>query len=293
MKYKIKHITRYFYESDVVYSHNQSHLIPRNTPYQNCLTHEFEINPHPDDRATRIDVFGNLVAYFSLQIPHREFTVSSSSVVDVAEPDEPDTEFSGLTLENVQALMQQQADPETRLAADFVLDSPFVKRTGDLYNYASPVLRPEQPLLVAVNELMRKIFTEFEFDPGFTDTATPLESVLLHKRGVCQDFAHLAIACLRSHGLAARYVSGYLETEPPPGQPKLVGADASHAWFAVYLPGAGWLGFDPTNNIVPMGRHITLAWGRDYTDVTPLKGVIYGGGRHSINVSVDVSAVQD
>ena len=140
---------------------------------------------------------------------------------------------------------------------------------------------------------MQRIYTEFKYDPEFSTLATPLKEVLEHRSGVCQDFAHLAIGCLRSQGLAARYVSGYIETEPPPGKERLVGADASHAWFSVFQPGVGWLDFDPTNNQIPGERHITVAWGRDYADVTPLKGVAFGGGEHELKVSVDVLAIPE
>jgi len=158
----------------------------------------------------------------------------------------------------------------------------------ELADYAQASFLPNRPLVDVVRDLMQRIFTDFVYDPTFTTIATPLSEVLAHRRGVCQDFAHLAIGCLRAYGIAARYISGYVETLPEPGKPRLIGADASHAWFAVYIPSAGWLEFDPTNNKMPHDQHITLAWGRDYADVTPLKGIAFGGGQHTLSVSVDV-----
>jgi transglutaminase-like putative cysteine protease len=175
-----------------------------------------------------------------------------------------------------------------------MLNSPMVQQHTDLADYATPSFSDDRPFLSAVMDLTQRIFADFSYDPQFSDVATPLADVLKHKRGVCQDFAHLAIGCLRSLGYPARYVSGYLETLPAAGQEKLIGADATHAWFAVYSPGEGWYEFDPTNNKMTTEQHITTAWGRDYSDVSPLKGVIFGGG-HSpqLQVSVDVQRVQE
>jgi transglutaminase-like putative cysteine protease len=161
-------------------------------------------------------------------------------------------------------------------------------RTRELQSYAERSFAEGRPIVEAVYDLMERIHRDFTYDPHFTTLATPLSEVLKHRRGVCQDFAHLAIGCLRTQGLAAKYISGYIETLPPPGQEKLIGADASHAWFSVFVPDTGWLDFDPTNNQMPMDQHITLAWGRDYSDVTPLKGVIFGGGKHDLKVQVHV-----
>jgi len=176
-------------------------------------------------------------------------------------------------------------------ASQFVLDSPTVVVNDLILDYALKSFPPGRPLIDAVHDLMQRIFHEFNYDPEFSTIATPLKDVLEHRSGVCQDFAHLAIGCMRSMGLAARYVSGYIETEPPPGKERLVGADASHAWFSAYLPEHGWLDFDPTNNQLPGERHITVAWGRDFADVTPLKGVAFGSGEHELKVSVDVLAI--
>ena len=187
-----------------------------------------------------------------------------------------------------EAVAQAACWRENWRVCQFVLDSPFVKRDPALADYARETFAPGRSLIEAVAELNRRIFEEFSYDPHFTTLATPLEVVLAERRGVCQDFAHLGLGCLRTLGLAARYVSGYLETLPPAGQPRLEGADASHAWLAVWVPGAGWAEFDPTNGLMPGSRHITLAWGRDYGDVAPLKGVTSGGGAHTLTVGVDV-----
>ncbi len=179
-------------------------------------------------------------------------------------------------------------DPDAITATEFVLDSPLIEITEQLRAYAQPSFSPQRPQVEVVYDLMQRIHQNFEFRPGFTDTSTPLAEVLEHRRGVCQDFAHLGIGCLRSMGLPARYVSGYIETLPPPGKEKLQGADASHAWFGVYVPGFGWIDFDPTNNQVPSDQHVVVAFGRDFSDVTPIKGVIFGAGQHELSVAVDV-----
>ena len=171
------------------------------------------------------------------------------------------------------------------------LDSPFVAVRPAFREYAEPSFLPGRPLLEAVADLNERIYREFKYDPHFTTVATPLDEVLSERRGVCQDFAHLAIACLRSLGLAARYVSGYILTVPPPGRPRLVGADASHAWLSVFVPGLGWADFDPTNDLLPDLQHVTLAWGRDFSDISPLRGVILGGGEQKIDVRVTVEPI--
>jgi transglutaminase-like putative cysteine protease len=191
--------------------------------------------------------------------------------------------------EDVRTFLQAGRDDTTLDAYQYAFDSPYVARGAELAEFAAPSFAPGRPLLDALLDLSQRIHAEFHYDPEATVTATPLKEVLELRRGVCQDFAHLAIGCLRSVGLAARYISGYLLTNPPPGQAKLVGADASHAWLAVYFPEHGWLEVDPTNNLMPHDRHIVLAWGRDYDDVSPIKGVILGGGQHTVTVAVDVT----
>jgi transglutaminase-like putative cysteine protease len=219
-------------------------------------------------------------------------TVTATSDVLLTAPGPPEsTLFDGAvgrSWESVRERLRCDRSATIIAAAQFLFDSPMISVDELLANYVRPSFPPGKPLDAAVHDLMQRIYHEFTYDPEFSSLATPLKEVILHRRGVCQDFAHLAIGCLRAQGLAARYVSGYIETEPPAGKARLVGADASHAWSSVYDPDSGWLDFDPTNNQLPRDRHITLAWGRDYTDVTPLKGVVFGGGKHALRVAVDV-----
>lgn len=305
MKYRITHSTVYNYSQPVGLCQNEARLQPRDFWRQRCESCHFEITPEPMDFREFVDYFGNRVVYFAVQQPHRQLAVTAISEVTLFPApccdgypslsweqirdwlQDPAGSASGLRLS--QARPQDQDVEQALLEARYhLLDSPMIAAGSELADYARPSFQPERPLLDVVRDLMQRIYADFTYDPAFTTIATPLSEVLRHRRGVCQDFAHLAIGCLRSFGLAARYVSGYVETQPPPGEERLIGADASHAWFAVYLPGDGWLEFDPTHNKVPFDRHITLAWGRDFSDVTPLKGIVYGGGQHGLSVSVDV-----
>jgi len=288
MNYRIVHITEYSYSGSVGLCHNEARLKPRNLSHQTCLSSYVTINPPPLDFHDRVDFFGNIISYFSIQQPHEKLTITATSEVSIS-PERDLFESSGnVPWEKVAERLQSERTPDILDALQYTLDSPMVESNANLAEYALQSFIPGTPMMQAVKELMQRIFTDFTYDPEFTSIATPLSEVLEHRRGVCQDFAHLAIACIRSQGLAARYVSGYLETLPPPGKQKLVGADASHAWFSVYIPDAGWVDFDPTNNQIPMDRHITVAWGRDFNDVTPLKGIAFGGGQHKLDVSVDV-----
>jgi transglutaminase-like putative cysteine protease len=238
---------------------------------------------------TRTDCFGNQFLQFSIEKDHRELELSITSTIEVKDVETNINLDFGNPCSYVKYLLENTKSIDCVNAREFMLDSLMVHAQPYLADYAAPSFAEDRPFLSAVMELTQRIFTDFTYDPEFSDIATPLAEVFKHKRGVCQDFAHFAIGCLRSLGYPARYVSGYLETLPPPGEEKLVGADATHAWFAVYSPGEGWFEFDPTNNKVTGEQHITTAWGRDYSDVTPLKGVIFGGG-HSpqLFVSVDV-----
>jgi transglutaminase-like putative cysteine protease len=288
MKYRITHQTVYNYSEPASLCHNEAHLIPRDDTTQKCLTHQLRIEPSPAIQQNRQDFFGNRVTYFSIQTPHQVLTITASSEVEI--------QHSGLiplltdcpAWEQVREQLQHRLEPEILAARELVLDSPFIATNEVLRAYATSSFTSQRPILDAAYHLMNRIYTEFTYDPHFTTIITPLLEVLEHRRGVCQDFAHLMIGCLRSIGLAARYVSGYLETLPPPGQEKLQGSDASHAWLTVYVPHYGWVDFDPTNNQIPTCQHITTAWGRDYSDVTPLKGIIFGGGEHTLTVAVDV-----
>jgi len=287
MNYSVTHHTVYRYSSTVVLCHSEARLGPRETAWQRVYGHRVEIRPTPALTMERLDFFGNRVRYFSVRDIHQTLEVTAVSEVQVGK-----REFSESTRspawETAWQSLREDPDPEIREARQFTLASPFIPAHRALKDYVQSSFPPGRPLLEAVLDLTRRIYREFSYDPRFTTLATPLAVVIENRRGVCQDFAHLGIGCLRSLGLAARYISGYLETRPPPGRPRLVGADASHAWLAVYLPGQGWAEFDPTNNCMPGERHITLGWGRDYGDVAPLKGVMSGGGSHTLKVAVDV-----
>lgn len=287
MKYRITHTTRYGYQDKVPLCQNQGCLAPRDTPAQTCRRSRLVIRPRPVIVEEHQDDFGNRVHYFAVETPHTELSVIAVSQIETNLPALPDLATSP-PWETVRDNLREDFTPAGLEARWFALDSPFIATTPEITDFARAVFPPGRPLLEAANALMDKIFTEFTYDPGFTTLVTPLHEVLEHKRGVCQDFAHLMIAALRGLGLPARYVSGYLETLPPPGQVKLQGADASHAWAAVYCPLHGWVDFDPTNNVIPREQHITTAWGRDYHDVTPLRGIIYGGGAHTLTVGVNV-----
>ncbi len=300
MKYRITHSTCYQYSQPVGLCQNEARLQPRDFWRQQCQSSRFEISPEPGDFHERQDFFGNRVAYFAIQQAHQRLVVTAVSEVTVFPRQSCDDLANLISWEQVRDLLQggqaqlqtqsqQQGGYDELLDAKlYVLDSPMVISSTELAAYAQSSFLPNRPLVQVVADLMQRIHIDFTYAPSTTTIATPLSEVLHFRRGVCQDFAHLAIGCLRSFGIAARYVSGYVETQPEPGKRRLVGADASHAWFAVYVPGTGWLEFDPTNNKQPFDQHITLAWGRDYTDVTPLKGIAFGGGSHTLSVSVDV-----
>ncbi len=307
MKYRITHTTLYQYSQPVGLCQNEARLKPRNFWRQSCDNSVIDINPSPTDFHDRIDYFGNSVVYFTVPQPHTQLSVTSTSEVNVFPKQGTHDLFNQMSWEQVRNLLQetpaqsqlqnqqgqtldqtQKHAQELMLAKQCFLDSPMLTITPELAVYAKPSFQPNRLLVDVVDDLMRRIYQDFIYDPTFTTIATPLSDVLKFRRGVCQDFAHLAIGCLRSYGIAARYISGYVETLTEPGKQRLVGADASHAWFSVYVPTIGWLDFDPTNNIIPSDQHITLAWGRDYSDVTPLKGIAFGGGQHSLSVSVDV-----
>lgn len=289
MKYRVTHSTQYEYSEDVTLCHNISHLLPRNTPRQNCRLSELRINPLPAKTNEWSDLFGNRLASFTIQKPHSQLTVTAISEVEViAGGSLLDAAFP-VSWEQAVEYMKSATETEALDARLYILESEFIEFSSDVENYSKLSFPPNRSLLDAVEDLMQRIYRDYKYDPEFSTIATPLEEVIRHRKGVCQDFAHLAIACLRMQGIAARYVSGYLETMPPEGEEKLVGADASHAWFSVYAPHQGWIDFDPTNAQIPAEQHITAAWGRDYADVAPLKGVIFGGGKkHKLQVAVDV-----
>jgi transglutaminase-like putative cysteine protease len=290
--YRIVHQTRYVYNATVTFCHNEVRLLPRAVPNQICRQARLLVNPPPTALRERTDFFGNRVAYFAVQQPHEALTVTASSEVAVQPAEPPDPEGSP-PWEAVRDLLARRTDSEVVEARQYTFDSPLVSASAALRDYAAPSFPEGRPVLAGARDLMERIHRDFEFVPGFTSVATPLTHVLKHRRGVCQDFAQVAVGALRALGLAARYVSGYLETLPPPGQEKLQGADVSHAWYSVWSPDAGWTDFDPTNDLLPRDRHIVTGWGRDYLDVTPVKGVVFSGGGHDLIVSVDVERVEE
>ena len=294
MNFKVTHITHYLYSEPVGTCHNEARLIPCNTRNQICHSSQINVSPLTSDYRERTDFFGNRVTYFAINTSHTELKVTAVSSVETQSNSIDDTMLQQLPAwEEVVTQVSEAKDNGTLNAQQFCYNSPMIIATPDMSEYARPSFSKNRPVTDAINDLVERIHRDFTYDPQFTTIATPLQDVLKHRRGVCQDFAQVAIACLRSLGLPARYVSGYLETIPPAGQQRLVGADASHAWFSVYIPNLGWVDYDPTNNLMPMDQHITVAIGRDYQDVTPLKGVIFGGGEHELSVSVDVQRVED
>jgi transglutaminase-like putative cysteine protease len=287
MKLKIVHRTRYVYGEPVTTSHHEARLTPRDSPNQRTLSHEILVRPVPESRRRRFDYFGNRAVHFSLSEPHRELEVLAESVVEMKPLREPSLDASP-AWERVRDRLRGDRRRDALDAYEMTLESEHVPALPALFAYAAPSFTPGRPVLAAARHLMSRIHRDFSYDPRATDVSTPLSEVLQQRRGVCQDFAHLAIGCMRSHGLAARYVSGYLVTHPPPGAPRLVGADASHAWFAAFVPEYGWVDFDPTNDVLPSSEHVTMALGRDFADVTPIRGVILGGVQHRLDVAVDV-----
>lgn len=290
MKYRIVHTTGYSYSAPASLSQNELFLYPRDTPSQQVLESRFSIDPEPQYMHHRFDYFGNSVYVFMVQHPHNELSMSATSIVQTRRPVTPAV---GATLpwEMVAQRLATHLQPLELEASQFIFASPLITVNSEARAYAQQSFAPGTPVLEGAADLVRRIFTEFSYDKNASTVDTTVEQVLINRKGVCQDFAHLAISCLRALGLAARYVSGYLETIPPPGKPKLVGADASHAWISVFIPDFGWVDLDPTNNLICNETYITVAWGRDYGDVAPVKGVVMGGGVHSLSVTVDVTAL--
>ncbi len=286
-KYRVTHSTTYFYGDTVPLGHNIIHLRPRETDRQTSLNHVTTITPNPNTRVDRLDFFGNALTWFSVQEPHKKLDVTARSTVTVKAFDPP-KDFRWPAWDDVASALMRFRDPALLNARQFTFDSTYIPRNPELADYARPSFPRGRSLLECLVDLTRRINSEFTFDKDMTTIGTPVLDVLHHRHGVCQDFAHLQIGCLRSLGLAARYVSGYLVTRPPPGRPRLVGADASHAWVSVFCPDFGWIDFDPTNDVIPSVGHITLGWARDYHDISPVRGVVVGGRHHSLSVSVDV-----
>lgn len=290
MIYDIRHDTTFVYAQPVSVSHQLLRLAPRPTPRQQPLRHQLIIEPAPNLKETRQDYFGNDTTYITVQVPHDKLTVRSLSRVEV-QPVDAGLLDLGPSWEDVAAALDTPADRAALDASQFAFASPYVAVDDAVDAFVRQVFTPAKPLPTAAMELTSRIYREFQYEGGVTDVFTPVSEVLTRQRGVCQDFAHLEIAALRSLGLAARYMSGYLLTHSAAGRERLVGADASHAWIAVWCPPLGWIEFDPTNNLMPSDEHIVLAWGRDYGDVSPTAGIIVGGGTHTVEVAVNVEPV--
>lgn len=289
MRYVVSHRTTYTYDEDVSDSLGVGYLTPRVLPWQTVDSSIVTIEPAPGDLRTDVDHYGNVVTYFQVTEPHRSLDVLARSEVDVSEP-VYDDELLARPWELVRPMTSDE--PEVWRTTDFALGSSLVDHTEEARAYAAQSLRPGRPVGEAATELMHRIHADFTYEPGATTVTSTIEDVFATRAGVCQDFAHLTLACLRSHGLAVRYVSGYLATDPPPGKERIVGADASHAWAAVWVGGDTWLALDPTNDQRAGERYVTVAWGRDYGDVPPLKGVIFTDAKEStMTVEVDVAPV--
>lgn len=286
MKFRVRHTTKYAYTQRVSVCNNKLHLAPRQLPHQSVSDFKLLISPEPTEVWQQVDYFGNQVDYFSLQDPHRSLSVTAVSQIELSQNVPPSASPSW-----------EQIRSELRLTASqvpnayyFAFPSTLVPISPAFRDLASQAFPNDRPIIESGIDLTRRIFEEFEYNPHVTTVSTPVDEVLQKRAGVCQDFAHLQLACLRSLGLAARYVSGYLRTIPPPGKTRLVGADASHAWVSLFCgEEIGWVDFDPTNNTIPKTDHITVGWGRDYSDVCPIQGVFVGGGQHAMHVSVDVA----
>ena len=289
MKYSVLHETVYSYESPVVLSQQLLHLTPRVLEFQRLEQHRIDIQPAPSETSSRDDYFGNPVTQIMLATPHASLTVRAESQVDVSARQPPGADTTGSEpWEQIRDRLRRGGGEALLDPTQFLFESPHVEFFRELAAYAEQSFGKGRGLADAALDLTRRIHADFTFDPKATSVATPLRDVLTRRRGVCQDFAHFMTGCLRAQGIAARYVSGYILTSPPPGKPRLVGADASHAWVSAWT-GAGWLDLDPTNNMVVGDGHVTLAWGRDFSDVTPMRGVILGGGEQDLEVRVTVT----
>jgi transglutaminase-like putative cysteine protease len=289
VRYEVRHRTTYRYGQPVSISHHVLHLAPRRCESQVCHASSVSVSPAAAVRTDSEDYFGNPVTFLTIQEQHDELVIDARASLDVVAP--PDWPPGNTTpWDRIFDRLSSGVSQQSLATLQFAFDSPYTRTDTDLAAYARPSFPPGRPILEAALELTGRIHRDFRYQSGSTNVSTPVDEVFRLKRGVCQDFAHLELACLRALGLPARYVSGYLLTRPPPGREKLVGSDASHAWIAVWCPEAGWVDLDPTNDAIVREEHITLAWGRDYGDVSPVNGVIFGGGEHVIEVAVDVAA---
>jgi transglutaminase-like putative cysteine protease len=291
MRYRVTHTTTYAYDEIVSIGHNEVRLEPRATPRQRCLATKLEIDPTPAVLSPELDYFGNRASFFTLQEPHHRMLVTASSELEIvsAPPLRPELTPAW---DDVRSALPYDTSVQGLAAFEMSLESPLVPLLPEFAEFAASSFEAGRPILAAVLDLTARIHEDFEYRPGATSVTTPAIDVLAQRFGVCQDFAHVEIACLRALGLPARYVSGYIRTRAAPGRERLVGADASHAWLSVWLGDAGWIDLDPTNDLIADDQHVTLAWGRDYGDVAPIKGVILGGGGHSVEVAVEVEEIE-
>ncbi len=291
MEYAVRHRTLYRYAQSVSYSCHLAHLIPRATSLQQVAEADLQTSVPVSHRHAVTDYFGNAAEWFAVDQQHVTLEIVARSRVRVAPPEPLDAEKS-LPWEQARTRMEQDRDAEARDAIQYLFDSPLSTPTAGIAAYAAQSFTHKRPILAGALDLMHRIHKEFRYDTTVTDATTPVDRVFEMRSGVCQDLAHMGTACLRALGLPGRYVSGYLLTKPPPGKPRLLGADASHAWFSVWAPPFGWVDLDPTNDIRSSEGHVTLAWGRDYSDVAPINGVVTGGGDHIVEVGVDVVPVE-
>jgi transglutaminase-like putative cysteine protease len=291
MIYKILHRSTYKYRSTVSVGNHVACLKPRALAPHQLVRNEISIRPTPATSTERVDYFGNCQLFFTVQEPHKELVVEARSEVVIADEVTPWPQAAP-AWEDVAKSLPSDLSPDGLAAYQFVFESPRIRARPEFAAYALQSFTPGRPLTEALLDLTARIHSDFRFSSKATSVRTTAEEAFRKRHGVCQDFAHVQVACLRSINLAARYVSGYLRTYPPPGKPRLIGADASHAWVSAYCPGNGWLDVDPTNNVVPSNGHVTLAWGRDYGDVSPLRGLVLGGGAHLLQVAVDMEPIE-
>lgn len=294
--YHVRHKTVYGYSSPVTLSHHLARLKPRETTCQHILSSSVSVTPEPVFEKTGTDVFGNTTSFFIVESAHEEMTIVSDFTAEITPPVYPAPQKT-LSCAETTSLLKHPSTPELLDAAVMAAPSRFISLTPEIKKYAAVSITPDRPVLETAEEIMRRIYQDFTYDPSATSIATPINETLEMKRGVCQDFAHVAIACLRSFGLAARYVSGYIRThhkyEPTKqNEIEMVGGDASHAWFSVYVPNFGWVDLDPTNNIYMRSEHLTIGWGRDFDDMSPVKGIMTGGGNHTVSVDVAVCPIK-
>jgi len=289
MRCHARHVTTYDYAEPVQLSHNLMHLTVRGTATQKPASTMLRVSPEPDEMYSFVDAFGNTVHTVVIQQAHRRMTVEAVATVDLTPSGDASAPQASGAWESVRDIVQRTPNAETLDALQYCFASRYVPRGEDIAAWAAPAFPVGRPVLEGAFDLTRRIHETFEYDPRATNISTPVAQVMEHRRGVCQDFAHVALGCLRSIGLPARYVSGYLRTDPRPGAPRLEGVDASHAWISVFAPGIGWIDFDPTNGCLCGDRHVTVAWGLDFHDVSPVKGVVLGGGPSVLSVGVDVT----